>query len=120
MDEINSDIDYIGLSCCKTYMYGNFYNHYYKRLQQYFSSKIKKIKLIRQNEPANIYYDNINEEDPRQAGLTLSDDYISSFVSDYVQGNITDNEFSSHCIEVGLEKTLLLSIISQYYSSKIT
>lgn len=117
-DEINSDIDYIGVKCCSTYRYGDFYGYYYKALSNYFLAKIKKIELVRTNEIQNLYKD-INEEDPRQAGLILSDDYISSFVSSYVQGNISEKIFSECCIEVGIEKTDLLAILTGYYSSKV-
>lgn len=118
IDEIHSDIDFIGVKCCSTYRYGDFYKYYYQRLSNYFSTKIRKIKLIRLNEVQGLYLDT-NEEDPRQAGLILSDGYVSSFVSQYVGGDISDEVFSECCIEIGIEKTDLLAIIANYYSTKV-
>lgn len=116
-EEIDSDINYIGLVCCNKYYYGNFYKYYYERLINYLNLKIKELEIIRNNERNNIRF--IPEKKDSRLESPLHDDYLSSLASHYINGLITDNDFRNMCGENGIGYNEFIETIDNYYSLKV-
>lgn len=90
MDEIYSDIDYIGVQCCSTYKYGDFYKYYYTRLNEFFLQKINKTISILQHEmPLDSL--RINEIDPHYVGQDFLDE---SDIKQPILVNSVDTHYS--------------------------
>lgn len=116
-EEIDSDINYIGLVCCSNFRRGDFYRFYYRELVHFFDIKIQQIKDIRDNEK-NILDFIPQKKDPRLES-PLHDDYLSSLASSYATGHATNEQLMQFCEENSIVYNDFIDMIDSYYSSKI-